>query len=217
MLPTSAHNTVTLLYPCLQEIGITSAVCADCTASSRETDKILPTVYSITSASDPDGNGVLEHSLYPSTCPEGYFFNAAESVRECEKIVPDTNYCKDLCSPCALQCQEPGTMLPSPTDCQIYKICLDNGVLDVSCPPEYPNYNFETSDCTNDDTVCYNLCDPCEVYCVAEGKIPDPKNCNGYLYCHPPEVAYFLCPEGEAFNSDLLLCEPFAGNCTNTC
>ncbi|XP_069959548.1 uncharacterized protein [Cherax quadricarinatus] len=203
----------------LLEIGPSLQLCVpDCTGRAegdmiKDPSNCLQYYF----CSDPDGNGVLEHSLYPSTCPEGYFFNAAESVRECEKIVPDTNYCKDLCSPCALQCQEPGTMLPSPTDCQLYKICLDNGFLDVSCPPEYPNFNFETSDCTNDDTVCYNLCDPCEVYCVAEGKIPDPKNCNGYLYCHPPEVAYFLCPEGEAFNSDLLLCEPFAGNCTNTC
>ncbi|XP_045600278.1 peritrophin-48-like isoform X2 [Procambarus clarkii] len=191
---------------------------ADC-SGAREGGKVKDPVNCLRYyyCSDPDGSGTLVPSLVPSTCPTGYFFNAAASVMECEKIVPNTDYCKNLCNPCHLQCVDPGSLLPYPLNCNLYKICLDDGSsLDVACPVEHPYFDFQTGMCTDDASLCYNACDPCETYCVAEGKTPDPNNCWGYFYCDPPETAPFLCPEGEAFDPDDLICAP-ATNCTNLC
>ncbi|KAK8724667.1 hypothetical protein OTU49_011198, partial [Cherax quadricarinatus] len=169
--------------------------------------------------SDPDGDGVLpiEPSVLPLQCEEGYFFNSAESVRQCQTINPSADYCKGLCSPCVIQCETPGTLIPSTLDCSKYEICLETGPQEVECPTATPYFNFENYGCTDDPTVCYDLCDPCDVYCVAEGRIPNPHNCHGYLYCNPPDVALFLCPENEVFNTQSLICENTTDTCDNLC
>ncbi|KAK8718872.1 hypothetical protein OTU49_014404, partial [Cherax quadricarinatus] len=111
----------------------------------------------------------------------------------------------------------PGTLIPSTVDCSIYKVCLASDVIEEECPSDHQYFDFKTGDCSDDPTVCYETCDPCDVYCVTEGKIPNPHNCYGYLYCNPPDVAVFLCPDGEVFNPDTLICESTTDPCENSC
>ncbi|XP_071528098.1 uncharacterized protein [Panulirus ornatus] len=204
----------------LLEARSTVQLCApDCTAMS-EGDKVRDPTNCLRYyyCSDPEGNGDMVPSSDPISCPTGLYFNAAESVRECE-VISGTQYCTDLCSPCALVCEAPGTLLANPLDCSQYKVCLEDGsTIDTGCSGNFPFFDYQTGFCSKDPSVCYDLCDPCEVYCATEGKVPDPRDCRSYYYCDPPVLAPFTCPENEVFNPDHLFCEVSAsGNCTNTC
>ncbi|KAG7176129.1 putative Chitin binding Peritrophin-A domain-containing protein 18, partial [Homarus americanus] len=192
----------------------------DCT-NMHEGDKVFDPTNCLRFyyCSDPDNNGHLVPSSEPITCPEGYYFNNARTVKECERVDPNSNYCTGLCNPCSLECGEPGTLIAYPMDCTKYQICLeDKHVLLADCPSATPFFDFKTGDCTNDMSLCYDVCDPCQVYCVKKGKVPNPQDCMSYYYCDPPLISAFDCPDGEFFSVTLLQCEKkHSGNCTNIC
>ncbi|KAG7176132.1 putative Chitin binding Peritrophin-A domain-containing protein 19, partial [Homarus americanus] len=193
----------------------------DCT-NMHEGDKVMDPTNCLRFyyCSDPDNNGHPVPSSEPITCPEGFYFNPSPYVKDCDKVDPDKDYCTGLCDPCAIECKEPGTLLPFPRDCHKYLVCLGNNPepLEINCPDDKPFFDYKTDLCSDDNSLCYNLCDPCKVLCVKKGKVLDPHNCKGYYYCDPPQVAPFECPAGEVFNAQDLVCEASSsGNCTNIC
>lgn len=113
----------------------------------------------------------------------------------------------------------PGTLIPNVNDCGMYKICLDDGSsIGDYCPSNLPYFDYAAGLCSQDPGTCYNLCDPCDLYCTHEGKVPDPLDCMMYYYCDPPLLSHFECPNDETFNPDTLVCEEnLTGNCTNLC
>ncbi|KAK4315136.1 hypothetical protein Pmani_013628 [Petrolisthes manimaculis] len=143
--------------------------------------------------SDPDGGGVLYPSLEPFSCPDGQYFNSAATVMECEVIIPGSDYCTGLCSPCEVTCQGPGTLVPHPFDCNAYYVCLDGpDPLINFCPEPNVYFDFASGLCISDPTYCYDYCDPCATYCATEGKVPNPSDCTGYYYCDPPNLSPLL-------------------------
>ncbi|XP_042861249.1 uncharacterized protein LOC122246634 [Penaeus japonicus] len=192
----------------------------DC-SGMREGDKVPdPTnCFRYYYCSDPEGTGELIHSSDPLDCPEGYYFNSELHILECEPIVPENMHCTSLCNPCEVKCTMPGTLVPSVTDCGMFKICLDDGdTIDDFCPTNLPYFDYETGLCSQSSDVCYDLCDSCQLYCTHEGKVPDPLDCGMYYYCDPPLLSHFDCPGEEVFNPDTLVCEEsLTGNCTTLC
>lgn len=67
-----------------------------------------------------------------------------------------------------------------------------------------------------DGAKCYDFCDPCNVLCLEEGRIPDPFDCRSYYYCEPNEgTVQFTCVEGQYFDAVSKMCVD--GNCENVC
>lgn len=153
----------------------------------------------------------------PIECPDGQYFNPDHTVPRCDPISSGlTDFCSDLCNPCVPDCNmgNPGTVQPDPAGCSTYFICLSDGhVLQETCPPEAPWYDFQTGNCQDDDTLCYEYCDFCAPHCTYEGEyISDPLDCHSFYVCSPPGMAHFLCPSGGVYDPESQLCGDYVCN-----
>ncbi|XP_069959555.1 uncharacterized protein [Cherax quadricarinatus] len=156
------------------------------------------------------GGGVIVPSSLPVDCTDGYYFNDGHAVPRCDPISDaGADFCSDLCNPCVYQCDTAGQVTPNPTDCNTYYVCLAGGlVLEQQCPGNAPFFDFNTGECTADDTLCYNYCDTCVPHCTEQNeKVPDPLDCHNFYVCNPPNIASFICPHTEIFSRVTLECE----------
>jgi len=172
--------------------------------------------------SDPEGDDIYVPSDDPVDCPNGKYFDPDQKA--CV-TTPSSGPSKcELCNPCAVECLEEGTLVPDPYSCTGYYICLQ---LDDS-PRKYEcgggeTFNFTSQACEEDlegnQAACYRECDPCETYCIEEGRVPNPHDCTGYYYCEPPDgLASFHCKADEWYNFATEVCEDDGGeSCTPTC
>ena len=111
-------------------------------------------------------------------------------------------------------------LLPDPYDCLKYYICVTDleNPIEATCDGN-KIFDYETGACRleSEGAKCYDFCDPCDIYCVVEGKIPNPVDCTSYYYCEPPDgLALFNCPEGFYYDEILQICQDM-GSCTNLC
>ena len=104
--------------------------------------------------------------------------------------------------------------MPHPSECTQYYVCLE-----PPSPPILSNcgagqeFDYIDSVCKPEaEAQCYGLCDPCQVYCVEEGRIPDPLDCTRYLYCVPPDdTVHFSCEEGFGYDTASKECIDLSG------
>lgn len=91
---------------------------------------------------------------------------------------------------------------------------MDNPIV-TDCPTG-ETFDYVLGECAIDG-MCYDLCDPCGVYCINEGRIPNPLDCHSYYYCEPPVgLAEFTCEEGSYFEPTTAKCV-VGDSCDNTC
>ncbi|XP_018012273.1 uncharacterized protein LOC108669454 [Hyalella azteca] len=171
--------------------------------------------------SDPLGGNNLTLSPEPIKCPNGTYFDVSSS--KCKTIPSDGSaYCENLCDPCDLKCEAPGTLIPDPYACDSYYICLANNESIISNCGDDQSFDYIQGSCVaTSDAVCYKSCDPCKVYCVHEGKVPNPFDCEGYIYCEPPYgQTEFKCPPDHQYEIGSQKCVPYGDpnqTCDNTC
>jgi len=164
-------------------------------------------------------------SKEPLPCEEGMYFNPTPgNGREpgCY-TVPEgglDGLC-EMCDPCAIDCsQSPGALIPDPLDCRGFYHCTADEV-----PPYFQCLNgtlfdFASETCLPEgDAICFTACDPCSVYCVKEGRMPNPRDCTSYHYCEPRSgVANFSCEGSQGFSPLSLRCEEGLGlTCQPSC
>jgi hypothetical protein len=168
--------------------------------------------------SDVDGDGTLETSDSPISCPEGTYFDP--SYTTCLSIPTDgSSYCT-ACNPCEVVCTEDelGAPLPDPYDCSSYFVCLAGGSLaHVDCGPD-EGFDYLQSECVGvDNARCFESCDPCGIYCTEEGRVPNPSDCHSYLYCEPGVgTASFTCPADMHYDANSEECVE-GEECDNQC
>ncbi|XP_018012274.1 peritrophin-44 isoform X2 [Hyalella azteca] len=170
--------------------------------------------------SDPDGDGSLQLSDEALTCSTGMYFD--DNTSNCEAIPTDgSQYCDNLCNPCDVQCGIPGTLIPDPYNCQNYYICLANNENRLGSCKEGEEFDYIKNVCSTEPGVCYSACNPCTVYCVKEGRVPDPCNCEGYIYCEPPSgYVHFDCPSNSSYEPSSNSCVEYTSpvtSCDKTC
>lgn len=165
-------------------------------------------------------------------CDEGKYFKQVRKTNGNYTAYPQCVIAPDggpadcsVCDPCLVDCSgddAAGTLVPDPFDCSGFYFCDPNSKSPTrfSCG-EDEIFDYLSQDCgpVGNTTKCFDFCDPCKVYCVEEGRIPDPKDCRSYLYCGPEsEVAHFHCDENQIFNPLTLACEDDGGQtCQSVC
>ncbi|KAF2360971.1 Chitin binding domain, partial [Trinorchestia longiramus] len=157
--------------------------------------------------SDQGGDLGMGLSDEPLACPAGMYFD--RSSASCQEIPDDGSIYCTPCNPCEVECTEPGAVAPNPYSCKDYYVCLQGGgYIEAECS-DGNQFDFQSGECQLENvTRCFEACNKCEVYCVEEGRIPDPFDCNAYLYCEPGVgTAHFLCAEGYYYNSETQECD----------
>lgn len=196
--------------------------CSNATGVIHEGQKVPnpSDCYEYYICSDVNGDTVFEVSDEALRCSDGLYFNT--ETKSCRAIPTNGDpYCTNMCSPCAVACSSPGETLPDPASCSDYYVCLSGAETDyvhVGCDPDLL-YDFTKNSCQPADTArCFEECDECKVYCVLEGRIPNPADCTGYLYCEPPDqYVQFHCAEGDVYNPATKECEHSEEGCQNSC
>jgi len=182
--------------------------------------------YSYYVCSDPEGDEEYEPSDAPVPCPDGQYFDPTKTSTaikgECKSEGSTGPANCDLCNPCAVECpEEAGVLIPDPFDCSGYYVCLQDSIPRGQCPMgKIFDVTNRTCASVKDGAKCYDECDPCEPYCIEEGRIPNPMDCRSYFYCEPPEgLAEFHCTEDEVFDVVSLICvkDEDDEGCTPSC
>jgi len=176
--------------------------------------------------SDPANNGIdFELSEERLKCDDGmYFYQYIDSTGDYGSYPrcldtphdgPDEDYC-NACNPCLVDCSgNEGELVPDPLDCAGFYHCDPL----YATPPHFTCADDEVFDYPSqacgpkgNTTKCFDSCDPCQVYCNKEGRMPNPTDCRGYLYCRFNEgVVHFHCKAGQFFNQFTLACEDDGG------
>ncbi|ROT70536.1 hypothetical protein C7M84_011143 [Penaeus vannamei] len=67
-------------------------------------------------------------------------------------------------------------------DCSRYYVCLADGLaIEHDCEAGY-YFDYKTGMCSEDDSYCYQYCDPCKPHCThVYQRVPDPYNCTKCL------------------------------------
>lgn len=159
--------------------------------------------------------------LYASdsvSCDEGYYFEDIHDEPRCDPISgADPGFCDGLCNPCEVLVSTPDDTTPDPTECGKYFISLTGGnTVAVSCVGPDFYYDYKTGVCQTEANKCFNYCDDCQAYCIAEGYVKDPADCNKYYYCNLPALIHASCPAGEQFATEIKECSNFY-TCTEDC
>ncbi|XP_063591474.1 peritrophin-1-like [Penaeus indicus] len=158
---------------------------------------------------DTDESGILSASVESVLCPPGKYFN--DTRHKCELI--STNPSISLtrtCDPCQVDCPAPFVVTPHPTICSLYYVCLADGhTLQQQCFRGY-YFNYHTGLCTEDESQCYNYCDPYEPHCTyVNQKIPHPLDNTKFYLCTLDGPVRFQCPGNMPFQEDSLLCDSY--------
>ncbi|XP_042234364.1 uncharacterized protein LOC121874322 [Homarus americanus] len=159
---------------------------------------------------DTSGDGKLVASSESLSCPDGQFFLDEHTIPRCTPLpefLPNT--CKSMCNPCVPNCPAVGALEPHPINCSRYYVCLeDNHVIEESCPPHKGHFDYKFGECTADNTVCYNYCDPCVPHCTTvDQRVEDPYDCTKFHLCIMGGLANFKCPHHQVYNRYAGLCE----------
>ncbi|ROT70535.1 putative chitinase 3 [Penaeus vannamei] len=112
---------------------------------------------------------------------------------------------------------EAGMLAPHPTDCSRYYVCLADGLaIEHDCEAGY-YFDYKTGMCSEDDSYCYQYCDPCKPHCThVYQRVPDPYNCTKFYLCTVGGSVSFKCPHQMVFNAESHLCEKSV-NCISNC
>ncbi|EDV97902.1 GH17131 [Drosophila grimshawi] len=216
-------------------------VCPQCDTGATDSSSTTETVPIITTETPPaiDGNpcsGVeaavagadcwnylacIAGKWIQESCTGGYYFDA--SVGICRP--DDDNQCPEnkLLEPNARtrraaenDCNCPdgmdeGSMVPHPTECAMYQICVNGQLIDGSCGQG------------NIFSSCENICVPdTEATCWVCNNKPNgyqminPSDCTAYSTCIDGVSVPSSCPSGEWFDGDACAID-VTGKCINPC
>lgn len=158
--------------------------------------------------------GPDDPSSAPISCadddPHKPYFDASE-----KRCSDRDSHCVTLCVPpvCQLSCRETNDYIADPDNCNVFYICLPNGLSAAQyCPPEAPFFDSSRQRCSADSHEC---CDACIVYCPAANiEIPDPFDCTSFYVCmevgpvDAEENYHLSCANGENYDATWGLCSP---------
>ncbi|XP_034108782.1 uncharacterized protein LOC117570956 [Drosophila albomicans] len=135
-------------------------------------------------------------------CPENRMMKGLRSKRSVEEELSNCTCPGDIAE---------GSIVPHPTDCDKYQICVDQQLVDGSCGP---GNVFSSCDgvCVPDaDGTCWPCANKPNGYLIT-----NPSDCTSYFTCSNGAAIETTCPSGEWFTGDA--CEiDVTGVCINPC
>jgi hypothetical protein len=125
-------------------------------------------------------------------------------------------------------------LLPHPTDCSAYFVCLDNGTtIQQHCPTGQwfngvisqcitatcaakKSRSMKCAECKTDLNCefpghCYGGYDPSPICSTGDGTTPDPRNCLAFFYCRGGTGFKSKCPEGQWYSAQRRECVKIGG------